>query len=148
MTRDEVAAIVEAALTRLVRYDYQLLDLKVCERALQFRIAHYMAQSRLIRRPLTLDCEYNRHWDEEKLLWLFGNPRASKVFPDILIHERNTDANNMVALEIKRPDQSLHRDREKLRAFRNQLMYPHVGHIIIGHNRQGQLVREVRWVDG
>lgn len=106
-----------------------------------------MARSRSIRRPLTLDCEYNRHWHEEKLLWLFGNRRASKVFPDILIHERNTDANNMVALEIKRPDQSLHRDREKLRAFRNQLMYRHVGHIIIGRDLQGQMVREVRWID-
>lgn len=148
MTRDEAAAIVETALDRLVRYDAQLLDLKACERAIHFKIAHYMARSRAIRRPLTLDCEYNRHWSEDKLLWLFRSPRASKVFPDILIHERDSDANNMVALEIKRPGQSLHRDHEKLRAFRNQLMYHHVGHIIIGHDRHGRLVREVKWVDG
>ena len=148
MTRDEATAMVEAALDSVVRYDSQLFDLKACERALQFRIAHYMAQSRLIRRPLTLDCEYNRHWDIEKLLWLFGNRRASKVFPDILIHERDTDANNIVVLEIKRPGQSLHRDQEKLRAFKAQLGYLHAGHIIIGHNHRGQLVRQVRWVDG
>lgn len=148
MTRDEAVTIVQTALDRLVRYDSQLFDLKACERALHFRIAHYMAQSRLIHRPLTVDCEYNRRWDEEKLLWLFGNRRASKVFPDILIHERNTDANNMVALEIKRPYQRLRHDREKLRAFRDQLMYRHVGHIIVGHDRQRQVVREVRWIDG
>lgn len=148
MTRYEANALVETALSRLVRHDSQLFDLKVCERALQFRIAHYMAQSHSIRRPLTLDCEYNRHWHEEKLLWLFGNPRASKVFPDILIHQRDTDANNMVALEIKRPGQSLRRDQEKLRAFRTHLGYLHAGHIIIGHDNRGQLVRQVKWGDG
>ena len=148
MTRVEATTIIEHALDRLVRDDIQLLNLKVCERALHFKIAHYMAQDRAIRRPLTLDCEYNRHLKDEKKLRLLGNPNASKVLPDILIHERDSDANNIVALEIKRPRQSLRHDKEKLRAFRAQLGFHHAGHIIIGHNQRDQLVREVRWVDG
>ena len=140
--------MVYGALDRLIQDDIQLLDLKLCERALQFKIAHYMAQEQIIRKPLTLDCEYNRHFGDEKKLRLFDNPRATNVFPDILIHERNSDVNNIVALEIKRPGQSLARDQEKLRAFSAQLGYRYTGHIIIGHNRRGELVREVRWVDG
>lgn len=147
MTRDDVSALVNRALDRLIQDDAQLFDLKLSERALHFRIAHYMAQSERIRPPLTLDCEYNRHFTDEKRLRLFGNERLSKVFPDILVHERNSDEHNMVALEIKRPGQSLLRDSEKLRAFSVQLGYRHTGHIIIGHNRNGALVRQVRWIE-
>lgn len=147
MTRDDATLLVSGALDRLIQEDLQLLDLKLCERALHFRIAYYMAQDAIIRRPLTLDCEYNRHFDGEKKLRLFDNPRASKVFPDILVHERNSDANNLLALEIKRPGQSLARDQEKLSAFSTQLGYRHTGHIIVGHNRRGVLIREVQWVD-
>ena len=148
MTREEVTELINRALDLLVRNDSQLLELKVCERALHFKIAHYMSLDPAISRPLTLDCEYNRHMRDEKLLKLFGNPRGSKVFPDILIHERNSDDNNVLVLEIKRPRQSLRHDQEKLRAFRDELRYRHAGHIIIGHNRQDQVIREIIWVDG
>ena len=148
MNRDEAEAIVNRALDLLIQHDYQLLDLKVCERALQFKIAHYMAQSLLVRFPLTLDCEYNRHYDNEKQLQLPQKHRASKVFPDILVHERNSDNCNMLVLEIKRPGQNLTHDRNKLRAFVTQLNYRHAGHIIIGHDRRGVLIRELRWIDG
>lgn len=146
MTREEATAIVEGALERVVAEDALLLDLKLCERALHFRLAYYMAQSPLIRAPLTVDCEYNRHHDDEKRVHLFGSPNASKVFPDILIHQRNSDARNMVALEIKRPHQSLGRDREKLQAYARELGYRHVGHVILGHTRRGALIRQVQWL--
>jgi hypothetical protein len=148
MTREEATAIINNALDRLIRDDGQLLDLKVCERALHFKIAHYMAQSRLIRPPLTLDCEYNRHFTDEKRLQLPYRLWPAKVFPDILIHERNSDNNNVLVLEIKRPGQSLARDRDKLLAFVQQFHYWHAGHVVIGHNRRGVLVRKVRWVNG
>jgi hypothetical protein len=148
MTREEIAALVNDAVDRLLQHDQQLLDLKACERALHFKIAYYMAQSPLIRLPLTLDCEYNRHIGNEKRLQLPNRPKSSKAFPDILIHERNTDENNVLVLEIKRPGQSLSHDGEKLRAFVNQLHYRHAGHLIVGHNRRGALIRELRWVDG
>lgn len=107
-----------------------------------------MAQAPIIRPPLTLDCEYNRHLSNEKFLHLPYRQRPSKVFPDILVHERNSDEYNILVLEIKRPGQRLDHDHEKLLAFREQLNYKHAGHIIIGHNRQGILVREVRWLNG
>lgn len=145
MTRDEATNLINTALNQFIQHDSQLLDLKACERALHFKIAHYMALSQIIQPPLTLDCEYNRHLRNQKFLWLLGRQLPSKVFPDILVHERNSDENNMLVLEIKRPGQRLQHDQNKLRAFVNQLHYRHAGHIIIGHNHDGALVREVRW---
>ena len=147
MTRDEANDLVNGALNRLVRDDLDLFELRLCERALQFKIAHYMAQSHLIQAPLTVDCEYNRHHADEKRLELFGTGRRTKVFPDILVHQRNSDANNLIVLEIKRVGQRLARDQETLRAFSVQLHYAHAGQVIVGRRRNGLLVAEVRWVN-
>lgn len=148
MTREEATNLVSHALDQLIKHDTQLLDLKIGERALHFRIAYYMAQSQIIKLPLTLDCEYNRHFGNEKQLQLPVLQGPSRVLPDILVHQRNTDENNMLVLEIKRPGQRLTHDQNKLRAFVNQLQYRHAGHIIIGHDRRGNLVRDIRWIDG
>ena len=64
MTRDEASLLLNEALDRLVAEDLQLLTLGTCERAVQFRLAHYMALSERIERTLTVDCEYNRHLGE------------------------------------------------------------------------------------
>lgn len=120
MTRNDANTIINDALDLLLQNDSQLLDLKACERALHFKIAHYMAQSEIIQSPLTLDCEYNRHLRDEKLLRLVGRDRLSKVIPDILVHERNSDANNMLVLEIKRPEQRINHDQDELQAFSGQ----------------------------
>lgn len=148
MTQDEANLFVNSALDQLLRHDSQLLDLKACERALHFRIAHYMAQSEIIQPPLTIDCEYNRHHSDQKLLRLLGRDRPSMVFPDILVHERDSDNHNILVLEIKRPGQRLNHDQNKLQAFVEQLGYHHAGHLIIGHNRNGTLIREVIWING
>lgn len=148
MTREQATALVENALDQLIQNDSLLLDLGVCERALHFKLAHYMAQSQIIAPPLTLDCEYNRHRDVEKLLPLHEGRVPSKVFPDILVHERNTDDNNMLVLEIKRPGQSLSHDKNKLRVFVEHLDYRHAGHIIIGRNSRGNIIRDVIWING
>lgn len=148
MTRDEAIALINVALDRLILDDAQLLKLRICEMALHFRIAHYMAQSGIIKPPLTLDCEYNRHLGDEKRLNLPGQTRSPKVFPDILVHERNSDENNMLVLELKRPGLSLVHDSQKLRAYHTQLHYRHAGHVIIGQNRLGELIREIKWIDG
>lgn len=51
--------------------------------------------------------------------------RATAAFPDILVHERNTDANNIVVLELKKPGEDIAYDELKLQAFREELGYVH-----------------------
>jgi len=154
MTREEATEIVNFAIDQLLQSDAALLDLDFTERSLSHRLAHYMALSAAIRPPLTVDCEYNRHFGDPKRLnlpprnALDREVRATTVFPDILVHERNTDANNLVVLELKKPGEDITYDELKLRAFREELGYAHTAHVILGRSANGAIVREVLWIDG
>ena len=104
MIREQATALVNSASDQLVQNDSALLDLRVTERSRSYRLAHHMALSEAVRPPLAVGCEYNRHFGDPKRLK--PPPRnsldceicATTVFPDILVHERNTDANNIVVL--------------------------------------------------
>ncbi len=152
MNREKISTIVEKALDCLIAEQPALLDLDVTERALSHHLAQYI--SALVPAGYNVDVEYNRHSAEPKRLNLPSRKaldrelRATTVFPDILVHYRNTDKKNLLVLELKKPGEDLEYDELKLRAFRNELGYPHTAHIILGRNRNGEIVREVKWVDG
>lgn len=152
MDRPEISAIVDQALDRLVAEQPALLDLEVTERALSHYLAQYVAA--LVPAGYDVDVEYNRHFANPKRLNLPPRQaldrelRATTVFPDILVHKRNTDAENLLVLELKKPGESLDYDELKLRAFRNELGYPHTAHVILGKGGNGQVIRQVVWVDG
>ena len=154
MTRDEVAALVETAIDQLLLHDLPLLDLDVTERALSYKLAHYISLSDAIRPPLSVDCEYNRHFGDPKRLNLPHRKaidreiRATTVFPDIIVHERNSQENNLLVLELKKPGEDIAYDEFKLLAFRRELGYPHTAHVILGLADDGAIVRQVQWVDG
>lgn len=153
MTREEAESIIEAAIDQLVQNDSELLDLGVTERALSHRLAHFMQLSRLVRPPLVVDCEYNRHFDEPKRLRLpprkalDREARATTVFPDIVVHQRNSDERNLIVLELKKPGEDVDYDELKLRAFREELGYLHAAHVILGRTADGTLVRRIEWRD-
>jgi len=152
MDRGEISAIVDQALDRLIAEQPALLDLDVTERALSHYLAQYVAA--LVPAGYDVDVEYNRHFAEPKRLNLPPREaldrelRATTVFPDILVHKRNTDKKNLLVLELKKPGEDLAYDELKLRAFRNELGYPHTAHVVLGRNGNGQVVRQVVWVDG
>lgn len=151
MSRDEISAIVERALDRLIEEQPALLDLDVTERALSHHLAQYI--SSFVPGGYDVDVEYNRHFADPKRLNLPPRKacdhelRATTVFPDILVHCRNTDKKNLLVLELKKPGEGLEYDELKLRAFRAELNYPHTAHVILGRTGNGEIVREVRWVD-
>jgi hypothetical protein len=144
--------MVNRAIEAVVANDSELLDLDVSERALAHQLARYMARE--VDAPLAVDCEYNRHLADPKRLnlpprrALDREIRATTVFPDVLVHERNTDRQNYVVLEVKKPGEDLAYDELKLAAFRHELGYLHTAHVILGRSTTGELVRVVLWVDG
>ena len=113
MQREEAEKLLTQAVDQVIRFDRLLLELDVTERALSCRIAHYMHDPKLVPPPLSIDCEYNRHFGDPKRLYLpprdaFDREvRATTVFPDIIVHERNSDARNLLAIEMKKPGGSL-----------------------------------------
>jgi hypothetical protein len=74
-----------------------------------------------------VDCEYNRHGDETKRLQypfrrVILQPDdldAKTVYPDIIIHQRGHDNDNLVVIEVKtnRSHENTSKDEEKLKAF-------------------------------
>ena len=116
------------AICTLYRHDLELLDLGVSERSVTHKLAEYLA----VEFPSwRVDCEYNRHGHEIKRLRVdadFWHTRADDteaktVFPDIVIHRRNTDQ-NLVVIEAKKgngPDDAT--DIKKLEAFTDEPEY-------------------------
>lgn len=152
MDRNEISAIVGRALQRLIDEQSTLLDLDVTERALSHHLARYIGE--LVPAGYDIDVEYNRHSADPKRLNLPPRKaldrelRATTVFPDILVHRRNTDEHNELVLEVKKPGEDLAYDERKLRAFRQELGYRHTAHVVIGRDTNGVLVQEVTWIDG
>jgi hypothetical protein len=149
MNQEEISTLVEKALDSLVAEQPALLDLDVTERALSHFLALYIMQQ--VDSSYSVDVEYNRHHDDPKRLNL--NPRTASdreiqaitVFPDIIVHKRNSDDQNLLVVEMKKPCGDLEYDRRKLEAFRRELGYQFAAHVIIGRTN-GAICREVHWI--
>jgi len=153
MNRETIENLVNQAIALLVENEPQLLDLNVTERALSHHLARYLGE--LVPEGFNVDCEYNRHFDDPKRLDLKHlKPRQAKdreirattVFPDIILHKRDSDTDNLLVLEMKKPGEKLGYDKAKLLAFRRELGYIYTAHVILGH-QNGELIKKLIFVD-
>lgn len=158
MPRETVLNKIYSAYHRLIIDDKHLLDVDASERSLVHRLAQYL-QSEF--NDWNVDCEYNRDrhevktvypWQEkaEELLHEIENtPQGRKrdalvyrlengltVFPDIIIHHRDTDE-NLAVFEIKKSTyQGTDDDDKKLQAYLHDLSYEYAFKITLptGHD--------------
>lgn len=124
-----IEADVRKAIARLFERDSFLLENNANERSISHKLAEYLQME---LDCWDVDCEYNRDDHEIKQLNLpprqkpADDPHATTVYPDIIVHRRNTDQ-NLLAVEIKKsnnPDDGSF-DCRKLKAFKDQLGYQH-----------------------
>lgn len=108
------------AIVNLYRYDRELLTLNASERSITHKLAEHLQGE---FPSWNVDCEYNRLGHDPKRLSVnFGviepcDTEAKTVFPDIIIHRRNT-AENALIIEFKKAHiRSATNDKAKLRAF-------------------------------
>lgn len=150
MESAEIAEIVEGAVRRLLVEQKELLTLNVGEPTISQQLAMYMREA--IPESIAIDVEYNRHGSEKKVLIIpprkKSNMRAvpTLVRPDIVIHQRGNDENNIAVLEVKKPGADLKHDRAKLEAFKRQFQYHYAAHIVVGF-KGTELCGEVEWID-
>ena len=122
---DQVRPRVEEAVSALRARDAFLLENDVSERAICAKLACYIA-------PLfpdhSVDVEYNRHGLDPKSLTLpaecnSGGERL--VIPDIFIHRRGSDTENLLVIEIKKDTNRDSRacDYAKIHAMKAQFGY-------------------------
>jgi len=119
--------VVVAALEELLAKDGELLKLDANERSICYRLAMYL-QARIPN--LHVDCEYNRDGIDPKKIKFFDlypdqdDTEAKTVFPDIIIHRRNSKENYLV-IEVKKSTNKTCRsiDYAKLRGYKSTLKF-------------------------
>jgi hypothetical protein len=118
---------VETAICLLKKNDVFLLQNNVNERSISHKLAEYL-QAQF--KSWHVDCEYNRDNARAKSLNLpkrnapDDDLDARTVFPDIIVHHRNT-SENLLVIEIKKSNNSEDDkfDRKKIKAFIKDLKY-------------------------
>ena len=104
-TETEVHSALNEAIEQLFIFDHHLLDADASERSLSHRLAVHMID----RFPnYEIDCEYNRDGFDLKKLTLGernvhdNELEAVTVFPDIIVHKRGCQNNNLLVIEVKK----------------------------------------------
>ena len=133
----QIKNVIKTSSQELIDKDFFLLKYDVSERAITHRFAIYLENQLKSHFPgYQVDCEYNRDGiglgakivrmkeDSEKLGY-----KLRKVFPDVIVHKRG-EQSGLIAIEIKKTNQSIDRDTKKLKAYKEILKYPHAFQII------------------
>jgi hypothetical protein len=118
-----VRSKVEGALKRLLKEDAVLISDDVNERSITHHLAIYLKQEFADR---DVDVEYNRNLGFIKRLRLdppqpsADDTDAVTVYPDVIVHKRDT-TNNLLVVEVKKAGcGGIEFDIRKLRAFTDQ----------------------------
>ena len=109
LTIDEIKAIVHYALGRFYEDDIDLLKYGVCEASMSHRIAVYLEQYFIDNKinDYHVDREYDKHInngrDNDNLKILrHSKKRTHSHRPDIIIHKRGNNDNNLLFVEVKK----------------------------------------------
>ena len=124
-TKDNLEVVVKNCLKKLRLLDKKLFEINVNERTITHKLAEYLQQN---IPEFDVDCEYNRFEDLVKKLELpkdrinWDDIEAKTVFPDIVIHKRGIQENNLLVIEVKKSSNNNPGvfDRMKLQTFRQE----------------------------
>lgn len=131
-TQQDVHRRISQALETLHAKDQYLLDHDVHERTIAHRLAIYLEHEFA---GWHVDCEYNRNLGDVKhIAVLLQNcarkhaPRErecaeSRVYPDIIVHCRGNNDQNLLVIELKKAPHCTACDKIKLRHYKTELHY-------------------------
>ena len=117
--KEKIECILEKACKKIYKEDRYLINNRVSERAIVFRLGIYI--QRLMNRDAelklyNLDNEYNRNGQDSKRMPGFENG----TYPDLIIHKRGSNINNKIIIECKTWwNDDIYIDMQKLREFIN-----------------------------
>lgn len=125
MEHDTLKARLEVAFEALIHNDSEILRMDAGERAITALLARYLQG---VFPSHHVDAEYNRHGVEPKRLDVGSECEHNEdklVCPDIIIHHRGNDENNLLVSEIKKSTNRSprHCDRAKLHAIKDEYNY-------------------------
>jgi hypothetical protein len=135
---DNIPAKVNRAIKNCLFAESKLLALEVNERSITHKVAEYLQKE---FSNYDVDCEYNKDGhDQKKILSrldkctkgpTINDEDGRTVYPDIIIHKRDSST-NLVVIEAKKSTNSDGGcDRQKLEAFKNELHYQFCYQLIV-----------------
>lgn len=99
--------------------DLKTVQKHVAERAVAFRFGVYFQEFCKVNKNISIDMEYNRHICDPKLMKCKDGSEKG-IVPDLIVHERRCDRNNLLVVEFKGWwCTNRTQDREKLRSLTN-----------------------------
>jgi hypothetical protein len=101
---------IEESINLVYKNDLDLIWRNNYEVTISCKLSQYLF---LLFKDYHVDCEYNKHIDNPKEInWVW-------IRPDIVIHTRWTDENNLVCIEIKKETnpEDRNKDYQKLKDF-------------------------------
>jgi len=114
MNKKDFLLFLEIALGKLISREDNIIERKLYEVCINHRFAIYL-NNELIKcnsyKWLEVDLEYNKNYDKKKEI--LTDKGKESIRPDILIHQRENNYNNMVAIECKKNYMNK-KDRTKL----------------------------------
>ncbi len=118
---NELKRLVTQALDKLYQKDFELIKKSVGERSIAFRLGVIMEclkNDNTDFKGYDLDTEYNKNKDEFKKT----PSKPNGAMPDLILHKRGNNWNNLLIIEVKRPKKYSGRtsDRQKLKDFTNK----------------------------
>lgn len=121
--KDELLQIWSEALKSLIEIDQALLESDVQERAVCFRLAHYLSQFFLLaeKHRIFVDVEYNRDGEKRKKTPMPDQCTRHWIAPDIILHERGSAddpedkyRNDIFYCEVKKNDSKNGSDKNRI----------------------------------
>jgi hypothetical protein len=115
MEKAEIIGKVNLALDLFYEKDAHLIDINVHERSIAHKFAEYL---QLLFPDHNVDCEYDKHGNYTKELERIKecdeDRKTNRILPDIIIHKRGHDRNNLVVFEVKSKSEASACDIKKL----------------------------------
>lgn len=126
MNQEEVCQAVNRALDRVIEEDSDLLRFDVNERSITHRLGIYLEDA--IDDTWDVDVEYNRIGDGDDVTkrvpeGLLPSGSQGRVYPDVVIHRRGVENENLLVIEAKKSNNADGGDQQKIRAYMQHLGY-------------------------
>jgi len=140
---------VLCTIVKLLEFDHYLLKNDLNERTISHKLACYLSDE--LSPDWHVDCEYNRNHDVVKRLKpnaenvAINDTSGKTVYPDIIVHKRDTDE-NLLVIEIKKNANREGRceDLNKIKSFIGKLKYEYGLFIDFGTGCQAR-IKELAW---
>lgn len=147
MDYEEVEPLLTDSIRQLIVHQWQLAELDVGERSVSSHLFRYIADV-FVNTAYHVDHEYNRQGSLTKhLSYGTGDDEGVKrIYPDIIVHRRDRDDANLVAIEVKKGAKNNSDDYDKIRALVSDDAYLYRWGILLALGIQGSSQTELIWV--